>query len=137
MSLQPRSRSPSLHASTKLYAQPEHPAFPGLLGPSVKAQLWIAATVSSTSDACIDCNREGFNEVFPLESLGCFFEDEVEAMLCGTGESWTADMLADTIKFDHGCAAALETCSSMLESDWQCLRYYCQERFRDCDRLDD
>lgn len=29
--------------------------------------------------------REGFEEVFPLHSLNAFYEDEIEAMLCGTG----------------------------------------------------
>ena len=46
--------------------------------------------------------REGFNAVFPLEHLKCLYEDEIETMLCGTREQWTVDMLADTIKFDHG-----------------------------------
>jgi hypothetical protein len=48
--------------------------------------------------------REGFGEVFALGALGCFAEDELEAMLCGTGERWTVDKLAETIKCDHGCA---------------------------------
>ena len=29
--------------------------------------------------------RAGFEEVFPLHSLNAFYEDEIEAMLCGTG----------------------------------------------------
>jgi E3 ubiquitin-protein ligase TRIP12 len=48
--------------------------------------------------------REGFNEVFALEALNCFYEDELEAMLCGVGEKWTVEKLAETIKCDHGCA---------------------------------
>lgn len=40
--------------------------------------------------------------MFPLESLRCFYEDEVEAMLCGQGEVWTAEKLAEGLKFDHG-----------------------------------
>ena len=27
--------------------------------------------------------REGFNAIFPISSLACFYEDEIEAMLCG------------------------------------------------------
>lgn len=46
--------------------------------------------------------RSGFNDVFPLTTLAAFHEDELEAMLCGMGESWTVEMLSDTIKFDHG-----------------------------------
>jgi hypothetical protein len=48
--------------------------------------------------------RAGFNEGFPLMSLNCFYEDEIEHMLCGMGEKWTVDMLTDSIKFDHGYA---------------------------------
>ena len=29
--------------------------------------------------------QAGFEEVFPLRHLNAFYEDEVEAMLCGTG----------------------------------------------------
>ena len=49
--------------------------------------------------------REGFNNVFPLETLSIFYEEELETLLCGTCEHWDVDMLADIIKFDHGCAA--------------------------------
>lgn len=52
-------------------------------------------------------HRDGFNTVFPLEHLKCLYEDEIETMLCGTREHWTVDMLADTIKFDHGYALQL------------------------------
>ena len=40
-----------------------------------------------------------------MESLKCFYEDEIEAMMCGTGEKWTVEALTDTIKFDHGYTA--------------------------------
>lgn len=53
----------------------------------------------------IRCCRAGFNEVFPLDTLKCFFEDEIEAMMCGTGEKWSVEALTDTIKFDHGYTA--------------------------------
>lgn len=32
----------------------------------------------------------------------CFHEDEIEAMLCGQGETWTVELLAEALKFDHG-----------------------------------
>lgn len=31
----------------------------------------------------VEAFREGFNAIFPLESLQYFYEDEIEAMLCG------------------------------------------------------
>lgn len=46
--------------------------------------------------------RSGFSDVFPLATLAAFHEDELEAMLCGMGEAWSVETLADSIKFDHG-----------------------------------
>lgn len=60
-----------------------------------------ARTLLRQRQNCVMC-REGFNAVFPLEHLKCLYEDEIETMLCGMREQWTVDMLADTIKFDHG-----------------------------------
>jgi E3 ubiquitin-protein ligase TRIP12 len=46
--------------------------------------------------------RGGFCEVFPLQALALFCEDELELLLCGAGEAWSVAGLADAIKFDHG-----------------------------------
>lgn len=51
--------------------------------------------------------RSGFGDVFPLATLAAFHEDELEAMLCGMGEAWSMETLADSIKFDHGCACSM------------------------------
>lgn len=59
--------------------------------------------------------RSGFNEVFPLDALKCFFEDEIEAMMCGTGEKWSVEALTDTIKFDHGYTATSTAISFFLD----------------------
>ena len=48
--------------------------------------------------------------------LACFFEDEIEAMLCGAGESWTVEALAETIKFDHGYTAQSTAISYFLQA---------------------
>ena len=40
--------------------------------------------------------------MLPLDTLSCFYEEELEAMLCGQGEKWTVDLLTDALKFDHG-----------------------------------
>ena len=45
--------------------------------------------------------------MFALGALQCFHEDELEAMLCGVGEKWSVDKLAETIKCDHGCACSV------------------------------
>lgn len=41
--------------------------------------------------------------MFSLSALECFYEDELEAMLCGVGEQWSVNKLAESIKCDHGC----------------------------------
>ena len=62
----------------------------------------LLASVQLVIELLHDICREGFNNVFPLETLKCFYEEELETMLCGTCEHWTVDMLADIIKFEHG-----------------------------------
>jgi hypothetical protein len=41
-------------------------------------------------------------QVFSLQTLEVFREDEMEALLCGAGEHWSPQQLADSMKFDHG-----------------------------------
>jgi len=62
----------------------------------------VDATLGSGIEAQLTAFREGFNEVFPLDTLACFYEDEIETLLCGSGERWSVQGLADSIKFDHG-----------------------------------
>ena len=62
----------------------------------------MGATLGSGIEAQVAAVREGFNEVFELSTLECFYEDEIETMLCGSGEHWSIQGLADSIKFDHG-----------------------------------
>ena len=64
--------------------------------------------------------RAGFNEVFPLSSLACFYEDEIEAILCGASEVWSVDLLADIIKFDHGW---VHSCMPTPRACWSSPRH--------------
>jgi len=50
----------------------------------------------------IEAFRSGFNEVFPLHHLSCFYEHELEILLCGSDDPWDVDLLLKSIKFDHG-----------------------------------
>jgi len=34
--------------------------------------------------------------------LSCFYEEELEAMLCGQGEKWSVDLLTVALKFALG-----------------------------------
>jgi len=50
--------------------------------------------------------REGFEDVFPLETLSIFDTMEIDRLFCGQSEKWTVEMLADCLKFDHGYTAS-------------------------------
>eukprot|EP00798_Chlamydomonas_sp_ICE-L_P007521 gene7521-668_t len=75
----------------------------------------VDALLGSGIEAQLAAFREGFNEVFPLQSLECFYEDELEALLCGAGEMWTIASLADSIKFDHGYNSSSPAVKYFLE----------------------
>lgn len=47
---------------------------------------------------CVSC----CSQVFSLQTLEMFREDEMEVLLCGAGEHWSPQRLADSMKFDHG-----------------------------------
>ncbi len=94
----------------------------------VPLQAYIDAVVDATLHSGVAAQmaafREGFGEVFPLRTLDAFREDEIETLVCGAPERWTAAQLADCIKFDHGYTASsapvrhlLETLSEMDASD--------------------
>jgi hypothetical protein len=44
-------------------------------------------------------------QVFSMSALEVFRDDEMEVLLCGAGEHWTPQQLADSMKFDHGYTA--------------------------------
>jgi E3 ubiquitin-protein ligase TRIP12 len=62
----------------------------------------VDATLGAGIEAQLQAFREGFNEVFSLQALEVFREDEMEGLLCGAGEHWSPAQLADSMKFDHG-----------------------------------
>ena len=75
----------------------------------------VDATLGSGVSSQVEAFRTGFNAIFPLSSLTPFYEDEIEAMLCGTGEAWTAEGLGAVIKFDHGYNATSAPIIALLE----------------------
>eukprot|EP00899_Mesostigma_viride_P024617 jgi/Mesvir1/533/Mv11394-RA.1 len=77
--------------------------------------LVVDATLRSGIRAQMDAFASGFNQVFPLTSLRTFYADELELLLCGTRELWTAESLAENIKFDHGYTAASPPIRQLLE----------------------
>ena len=49
---------------------------------------------------------ETLRQVFPLRHLECFYEDEIERLLCGEGETWCACSAAEA----HGCSFLTVAC---------------------------
>ncbi|GAX77476.1 hypothetical protein CEUSTIGMA_g4920.t1 [Chlamydomonas eustigma] len=75
----------------------------------------VDATLGSGIETQMKACREGFSEVFDLKALDCFYEDEVETLLCGSGEHWTVQGLADSMKFDHGYTGSSPVIKCLLE----------------------
>lgn len=75
----------------------------------------VDATLGSGVSLQVEAFRAGFEEIFPLSALKPFYIDEIEAMVCGTGESWTIDGLSSVIKFDHGYTASHPVVKALLE----------------------
>ncbi|KXZ47851.1 hypothetical protein GPECTOR_32g463 [Gonium pectorale] len=75
----------------------------------------VDATLRSGVAAQLAAFREGFNEVFSLSTLSLFHEDEIEVLLCGSGERWTMQVLSEAIKFDHGYTASSQPVRFLLE----------------------
>lgn len=75
----------------------------------------VDATVGSGVSLQFEAFRAGFEAIFPLDHLSSFYEDEIEAMLCGSGEKWTIDKLSTVIKFDHGYTRSSPPVIALLE----------------------
>jgi E3 ubiquitin-protein ligase TRIP12 len=75
----------------------------------------VDATLGSGIAMQVQAFRTGFESIFSLSALASFYEDELEAMLCGTGETWTTESLASVIKFDHGYTNVSPQVIALLE----------------------
>ncbi|WOL06323.1 hypothetical protein Cni_G15055 [Canna indica] len=78
--------------------------------------LVVDATIGSGIFRQIDAFKSGFNEVFPLNALQFFTEDELERLLCGEQDTLNFTELMDHIKFDHGYTARSPIAISLLET---------------------
>eukprot|EP01025_Chloroclados_australasicus_P012940 TRINITY_DN1618_c0_g1_i2.p1 TRINITY_DN1618_c0_g1~~TRINITY_DN1618_c0_g1_i2.p1 ORF type:complete len:623 (+),score=50.11 TRINITY_DN1618_c0_g1_i2:326-2194(+) len=63
----------------------------------------------------INAFRKGFDQVFSLDSLKLFYEDEIDILLCGCGERWSVDSLQTSVQFDHGYTASSKHIKWLLE----------------------
>ncbi|GLT92432.1 hypothetical protein SLE2022_102700 [Rubroshorea leprosula] len=78
-------------------------------------KLVVDATIKSGVSRQVEAIKSGFNQVFPIEHLQIFTEEELERLLCGEQESWTFNELLDYVKFDHGYTASSPPIISILE----------------------
>nr|XP_043609568.1 E3 ubiquitin-protein ligase UPL4 [Erigeron canadensis]XP_043609569.1 E3 ubiquitin-protein ligase UPL4 [Erigeron canadensis] len=69
-------------------------------------ELVVDATINSGISKQMDAFKSGFNQVFPINHLQIFTDEELERLLCGESETWNANQLSDLIKFDHGYTAS-------------------------------
>ncbi|CAN6332780.1 unnamed protein product [Urochloa humidicola] len=75
----------------------------------------VEATVKSGIARQMEAFKSGFNEVFPLNKLQVFSEDELERLLCGEQDTWDFGKLVDHIKFDHGYTSSSPPVINLLE----------------------
>lgn len=73
------------------------------------------ATVKAGITRQVEAFKSGFNQVFPIEHLQIFTEEELEHLLCGERDSWAFNELLDHIKFDHGYTVSSPPIVNLLE----------------------
>ncbi|KAL5546226.1 hypothetical protein UlMin_005913 [Ulmus minor] len=77
--------------------------------------LTVDATVGAGISRQVEAFKSGFNQVFPVEQLQIFTEEELEHLLCGEQDSWALNELVDHVKFDHGYTASSPPVTNLLE----------------------
>ncbi|KAG4996143.1 hypothetical protein JHK85_027582 [Glycine max] len=77
--------------------------------------LIVDATVRSGVSRQVEAFKSGFNQVFSIDHLRIFNEEELERMLCGEYDSWAVNEFGDHIKFDHGYTASSPPIVNLLE----------------------
>ncbi|XP_010543365.1 PREDICTED: E3 ubiquitin-protein ligase UPL4 [Tarenaya hassleriana] len=75
----------------------------------------VNASVHTGIQKQVEAFRTGFNQVFPIEHLRIFNEDELELLLCGERDIWNMNEVLDHIKFDHGYTASSPPVQHLLE----------------------
>lgn len=50
-----------------------------------------------------------------MPALEAFADEELEALVCGAGERWTPQSLAESVRFDHGYTSASAPARRLLE----------------------
>ncbi|KAL0709011.1 hypothetical protein Bca4012_015989 [Brassica carinata] len=75
----------------------------------------VNATVRNGIQKQVEAFRSGFNQVFPIEHLEIFNEDELETLLCGERDLFNMNEVLDHVKFDHGYTSSSPPVQNLLE----------------------
>ncbi|XP_052173032.1 E3 ubiquitin-protein ligase UPL4 isoform X2 [Diospyros lotus] len=80
---------------------------------------YVLATVDATINVGIcrqvEAFKSGFNQVFSIQHLQVFTEEELERLLCGEREFCSSNEMLDHIKFDHGYTASSPPIINLLQ----------------------
>ncbi|KAK9127246.1 hypothetical protein Syun_016043 [Stephania yunnanensis] len=75
----------------------------------------VDATIHNGISRQVEAFKSGFNEVFPIQRLQIFTEEELEHLLCGELFAWDSNELLNNMKFDHGYTASSPQIINLLE----------------------
>ncbi|PWA53720.1 ubiquitin-protein ligase 4 [Artemisia annua] len=78
-------------------------------------ELVVDATIKSGISKQMDAFKSGFNQVFPIDHLQIFTDEELERLLCGESETWNPNQLLELVKFDHGYTSSSPPILHFLE----------------------
>ena len=73
------------------------------------------ATVGGGVARQLEAFRGGLRDVCQPAALGVFSASELERVLCGEGQAWTPELLAECVTFDHGYSAASPPIRALTE----------------------
>jgi len=62
--------------------------------------------------------RDGFNSIFPIHHLKCFYPEELHQVFCGSGattELWDLKVLLESTKCDHGYSSSSRAVKWLFE----------------------
>ncbi|KAK9154145.1 hypothetical protein Sjap_001625 [Stephania japonica] len=75
----------------------------------------VDATIRNGISRQVEAFKSGFNQVFPIQRLQIFTEEELEHLLCGELFAWDSNVLLNNIKFDHGYTASSPQITNFME----------------------
>ena len=75
----------------------------------------VDATVGGGVARQLEAFRVGLRDICRPAALGVFSESELERVLCGEGQAWTPELLAECVTFDHGYAVSSPPIKALVQ----------------------